>query len=84
MKSLRQKFEDETGLESNNCTGLGDYSGLQRDSEIDAKYIKWLEDKLDDGNSKVNMIIEIVNRFLDANVFSDELTHWMPLPKAPE
>ena len=46
MSQLRDKFEKETGLVANNCTGLGDHSGAEADIEIDHKYIKWLENKL--------------------------------------
>lgn len=45
MSHLREQFEQETGLIRNNCTGIGDYSGLHADSEIDAQYIQWLEGK---------------------------------------
>lgn len=43
MNNLRKEFEKDTGLVANNCTGIGDYSGLKADADINSQYIKWLE-----------------------------------------
>lgn len=51
MSHLRSEFEQETGKVSGNCTGLGDYSGIQADADIDSDYIKWLEAKVEKLNS---------------------------------
>lgn len=47
MSHLRSEFEKETGKVSDNCTGIGDYSGLQADADINSDYIKWLETKVE-------------------------------------